>query len=166
MGPPISAQPAAIFIGHEPRASCGKVDPVFRAQRCSHQKESIELDPKSGVHFWVRCFRAFRGVALDQVSCSRSGDGMSPSPYPRRPLSFTRVGGAGWPLKDCAAFQMALRMPWAVPVGFLFMFGSLSLCRPPGFGRWRSQIAFSAIGPLVSPLRKTGSPVPVGWPGP
>lgn len=37
-----------------PNASCGKVDPVFRAERCVHQEEEHRIDPKSGSHFWVR----------------------------------------------------------------------------------------------------------------
>ena len=34
-------------------ASCGKVDPVFRAERCASEREH-RMDPKSGFHFWVR----------------------------------------------------------------------------------------------------------------
>jgi hypothetical protein len=35
-------------------ASCGKVDPVFRAERCVYQEEEHRIDPKSGSRFWVR----------------------------------------------------------------------------------------------------------------
>jgi hypothetical protein len=48
-------------------ASCGpegprqrKVDPVFRSTRCAFSKVEHRIDPKSGVHFWVRCSRVTR----------------------------------------------------------------------------------------------------------
>jgi hypothetical protein len=40
------------------RASCRQVDPVFCAQRCAGQELEHRIDPKSGIHFWVRCSRA------------------------------------------------------------------------------------------------------------
>jgi hypothetical protein len=37
-----------------PSASCGKVDPGFRSNDAPAKRRSIGIDPKSGVHFWVR----------------------------------------------------------------------------------------------------------------
>src|SRR5690349_7100238 len=36
-------------------ASCGKVGPVFRSERCAHKGTEHRINPKSGLHFWVRC---------------------------------------------------------------------------------------------------------------
>src|SRR5215218_6531934 len=38
-------------------APCGKVDPVFRSQRCASLECTHRINPKSGVHFWVRCWK-------------------------------------------------------------------------------------------------------------
>jgi hypothetical protein len=37
-----------------PSASCGKVDPVSRSNDAPAKRRSIGIDPKNGVHFWVR----------------------------------------------------------------------------------------------------------------
>jgi hypothetical protein len=37
-------------------ASCGKVDPHFRVERCADQGPKHRIGPKSGSHFWVRCY--------------------------------------------------------------------------------------------------------------
>ncbi len=38
------------------RASCGKVDPVFRSTDALIERGSIGWVPKVHIHFWVRCF--------------------------------------------------------------------------------------------------------------
>ena len=89
-------------------ASCGKVDPVFRVERCAAQ-EKHRMDPKSGVHFWVRCahraekgtrFSALNGAPLEKTSIewgSRKGGPLcvrcSTPPSP----SVKSVGASGRP---------------------------------------------------------------------
>jgi hypothetical protein len=46
-----------LAIENRARASCGKVDPVFRSDDALIQRESIEGIPKMQIHLWVRCFR-------------------------------------------------------------------------------------------------------------
>jgi hypothetical protein len=69
--------PRTSFGQKQTSASCGKVDPVFRALRCALLRREHRIRPKSGAHFRVRCSSQSRLHARGSESLRRTGSGSS-----------------------------------------------------------------------------------------